>query len=293
MFKYILFNYLRKLGLIFIIAMLPLSLFAQNPVPNPSFENWSAGDPVNWITDNLGGIYTPVTQSTNSHSGTYAARLEVVNFQGVPIFPYIQSTELGFPVSQAYANFTGYYQFDPVVSSNIFTVVVLMKKNGIPVGEGASALTSPQASYTPLNLPINYSSSEIPDTALIILAITDTMSNITPGSTALVDDVELSGTATGIAENGNPQPKRFKLKQNYPNPFNPTTTIEFSIPQAAQVQLVVYNQLGEQVATLVNRNLPAGIHRIAWQAKDFPSGVYFYRIKAGDFSDTKKLILLK
>ena len=64
MFRYILFNYLRKMGLIFLIAILPISLLAQNPVPNPGFENWTAGDPVGWNTNNVLGVFTSVTQSS-------------------------------------------------------------------------------------------------------------------------------------------------------------------------------------------------------------------------------------
>ena len=87
--------------------------------------------------------------------------------------------------------------------------------------------------------------------------------------------------------------QEFQLKQNYPNPFNPTTNIEFSVPQSSDVKLVVYNQLGETVATLVNEHLSAGSYKADWNAEDLPSGIYFYRITAGDFSKTMKLMLIK
>jgi hypothetical protein len=293
MFRYILFNYLQKMGLIFLIAILPISLLAQNPIPNAGFENWTAGDPVGWNTNNVLGVFTPVTQSSNSHSGNFAVQLEVTNFQGLPVFPSIQSGLFGFPVSQAYEHLTGYYQFNPILPSNILSIAVAFRKNGVAIGEGFKFLSTPRANYTQFNVPIIYGSGEVPDTAWIAIAVTDTMSNLTTGSIALIDDLELSGTPTTIADNDNLLPKRFKLEQNYPNPFNPTTTIEFSIPEAAQVQLSIYNQLGEKVANLVNDNLTAGIHRIEWQAKNFPSGVYFYKITAGNFSDIRKMVLLK
>jgi hypothetical protein len=88
-------------------------------------------------------------------------------------------------------------------------------------------------------------------------------------------------------------PQDFRLSQNYPNPFNPSTTIEFSLPQTSHVTLRVYNMVGEEVATLVSRELPVGIHTTHWNASDMSSSVYFYRLQAGDYLDTKKLLLLR
>ncbi|MGD8781991.1 MAG: T9SS type A sorting domain-containing protein [Ignavibacteria bacterium] len=85
----------------------------------------------------------------------------------------------------------------------------------------------------------------------------------------------------------------YSLNQNYPNPFNPTTTIEFALPQNSDVKLVVYDILGRAVANLIDDNLAAGYHRINFNASNLATGVYFYRIKAGDFVSVKKLLLLK
>lgn len=85
----------------------------------------------------------------------------------------------------------------------------------------------------------------------------------------------------------------FKLEQNYPNPFNPSTKIEFSIASAAQVELKVFNILGQEVATLVNESLKAGNHQVTFDASRLATGVYLYRITAGTFVSTKKMLLLK
>jgi len=85
----------------------------------------------------------------------------------------------------------------------------------------------------------------------------------------------------------------YELSQNYPNPFNPTTTITYSVPQNTFVTLKIYNILGSEVAELVNGQVDAGIHRVNFNAYNFNSGVYFYTIKAGNFSETKKLTLMK
>ncbi|MCU0643988.1 MAG: DUF4397 domain-containing protein [bacterium] len=88
-------------------------------------------------------------------------------------------------------------------------------------------------------------------------------------------------------------PTRFELEQNYPNPFNPTTTISFSIPNSEFVKLSVFNTLGQQVATIVNEQLNAGQYKLLFDASNLVSGIYYYRIEAGNFTSTKRLVLLR
>jgi hypothetical protein len=88
-------------------------------------------------------------------------------------------------------------------------------------------------------------------------------------------------------------PSAFALKQNFPNPFNPSTTIQFSIPAAAWVTLRVYDLLGREETTLVNDNLTPGNYTVTWDARDAASGVYFYRLTAGAFVQTRRMLLLR
>ena len=88
-------------------------------------------------------------------------------------------------------------------------------------------------------------------------------------------------------------PKEFSLKQNYPNPFNPSTVIEYSVPSISDVKLVLYNLLGQEIITLVNETKAAGNYKVSLDAGEFTAGVYFYRMQAGFFDQTKKMILLK
>ena len=99
--------------------------------------------------------------------------------------------------------------------------------------------------------------------------------------------------SVGLTEKKSNIPLQFGLKQNYPNPFNPKTNIEFSIPKSEFVTLKVYNILGEEVSTLVSARLIAGRYRYDWNASNVASGVYLYRIQAGDYVDAKKMILLR
>jgi hypothetical protein len=108
--------------------------------------------------------------------------------------------------------------------------------------------------------------------------------------------IELTyGVLTGINndEQINNLPTSYSLVQNYPNPFNPLTKIKFALPKAVQVQLDVFNTLGQKVATIVNDHLNAGVHTVHFNAGNLASGMYFYRIQAGKFMDIKKMILLQ
>jgi hypothetical protein len=89
------------------------------------------------------------------------------------------------------------------------------------------------------------------------------------------------------------QPKRFTLSQNYPNPFNPTTTISYDLPKESFVSLKVFDLLGREVASLVSEEMSAGNHSRQWNTSNVSSGIYFYRLQAGTFTETKKLVLLR
>ena len=88
-------------------------------------------------------------------------------------------------------------------------------------------------------------------------------------------------------------PGKFALYQNYPNPFNPSTTVRYIVPQTAEVTLAVYNMLGERVALLVSNRQVAGSHQALWDASNQVSGVYFYRLRTGEYVGTKKAVLVK
>ena len=99
--------------------------------------------------------------------------------------------------------------------------------------------------------------------------------------------------ATGVSAKTLSVPGTFDLYQNYPNPFNPTTTIQFSIPKLSNVKLKVFDLLGREVATLVNGEMNTGEHEVVFDASRIASGVYFYHLQAGNFTATKKLVLIK
>jgi len=106
-----------------------------------------------------------------------------------------------------------------------------------------------------------------------------------------VDSVHF--TIVGIKDNLESIPSEFALFQNHPNPFNPTTIINYQIPMTSNVELSIYNLLGQKVATLVNKKQQAGSYQVEWDASNFSTGVYLYRLSAEEFTATRKLILMK
>jgi hypothetical protein len=100
---------------------------------------------------------------------------------------------------------------------------------------------------------------------------------------------------TGIlgVQNENDNKLTFRLDQNYPNPFNPSTLIKFSVPDNGRVIMTVYNILGRLVSVPVNGNYSKGSYSVEFKGANLPSGVYFYKLESGGYSDTKKLILMK
>jgi hypothetical protein len=110
---------------------------------------------------------------------------------------------------------------------------------------------------------------------------------------ARIDGVQHGYVVSVTEESFETLPHSFILNQNYPNPFNPTTTIRFEIPQRSYVRLTVYDILGREVNLLVNKVEEAGYRSISFDASNLPSGIYFYRLQAGTFTDVKKMLMIK
>lgn len=147
---------------------------------------------------------------------------------------------------------------------------------------------------------------QIGDTAEVVVALAAAMGNDNLESISLLKKVALSADSsykalvnnlsentTSLSNYNNKQILKFSLEQNYPNPFNPTTKISYHIPKNEYVSLKVYDILGKEVAILVNKNQNSGNYNVNFDASSLPSGIYFYKLQAGNYIDTKKMLLMK
>jgi Secretion system C-terminal sorting domain len=290
------------------IALYQINTFSQE-IPNAGFENWTNGSPDSWYADNVQGFSAfPVTQSTQSHSGSSAAKVEVISNATLGIWPgFMWSASVNyayaFPVSQAYGSLTGFYQYNGA-GQDIADIVIVMSKymtnERIGVGAGEVKIRANTNGYTQFVIPINYPENIQPDSASIYISIGDSTGNeqqADVGGFILVDDLAFGGVV-GVNDKA-PAAESFQLKQNYPNPFNPSTTIEFSVPEESSVELKVYNILGVEVASLASGNYSPGDHKISFNGENLASGIYLAKIiataKADNrtFTKTVKMTLLK
>lgn len=160
----------------------------------------------------------------------------------------------------------------------------------------ASAFTLPPTSRTIVSSNINPATTTSPDVAGFYQSpgtYGGGIAFVGANQNRIFYDGSNISPPVGINQNGTDIPNAFSLSQNYPNPFNPSTRINFAIPKASFVTINIYNTLGQVVGNIISKDLNAGSYSIEWSAADFTSGVYFYRIIAGDFTQTKKMLLVK
>ncbi len=150
---------------------------------------------------------------------------------------------------------------------------------------GVFYITKSDSNWSPLN-------NGLANNSITSLLIIDT--NIFAGTYGVYKfSINQIKTVTAVIDDRINIPSEFLLSQNYPNPFNPTTTINYSVTKESLVRIIVYDALGREVKILVNGEKPARNYRIKFDGSSLSSGIYFYRMQAGDFVETKKLILLK
>lgn len=245
--------------------------------------------------------------STKSTNNTTVVKLYMTNdkaFAGLTIplsfgvpGSNIQCTEIDFTGSRV-AHFIRYPSIDNENKRVLIGLIRALDANVddvLPPGEGLIAT---------LHFSSNNSRPELKLTSWPLSAGKLCFNMVDENGTSLcrkpIKDADIQipvkfGDAEELEES---KPARFKLERNYPNPFNPETVIKFSLAQDSPVTLKVYNILGQVVNTLVDEALPAGEHSVIWngtngQGRDVASGVYFYRIKAGDFESIQKMTLLR
>lgn len=284
---------ISSISLFTILMFIPSFNFAQ--IPNGGFEEWTAGNPNNWLSANISAQLSPipVTKTTLAHSGNYALRADQ-KLQDVFGWATIWAgaDAHGFPINKKYVQMTGYYKCSLVAPGDRFLVLCAITKGGfLGTNLGGGGLTISQSTdvYTKFSIPFTYVANEIPDWSQISFMIGGTS---TIGSYYVIDDLQFEET-TNINFNQNELPKAFKVSQNYPNPFNPSTIIRYELPKTCFVKLSIYDLLGRELITLVNEEKEAGFHETKFDASNSSSGIYYYTLLTESFVESKKLMVLK
>jgi len=277
-----------------LIALLIINGNISAQLLNNSFENWEDGEAVNWLSNDISGDL--VSQSTDAVDGNSSVKLEIGDFAGSGLPVFIISTDLegnGHPVNQKYETLKGYYKLSANGNDQLWISVVMAINDSTALGGGMIYLNVDQTEWTEFTIPILYDeNSPDPQMVYVTIFLLDTAQgtgNI--GSFALIDDLRLEKT-TSVDESID-KIADFKLDQNYPNPFNPSTRISWQASTGSHQTLKVYDIIGNEVAILVDEYKPAGKYSVTFDASSLPSGFYLYKLQAGSFVQTRKMILLK
>jgi hypothetical protein len=286
-----LFALFIALGLV-LSAPLPPSLQAQNLLSNPGFENWTDEFPDDWFAPNIPPMLVPVTPSTNSHSGEYAAKCEVVAWMDTVFGGWVMQ-KAGAPGSAFTCDF--YYLFEGT-GTDWAWVEVALYSGELPVGVWVDSLQF-AASYTHhAGVAEVEQGQPDADSAVVMLG----MWGDQVGSYALFDDVSL--TAGVLVEDGegglHPEGDGgSRILWAAPNPFGEHVSVEYALGRPASVSVRVYAVTGQLVSVLVQGPEAAGVHRAVWDGRDLrgsrvADGIYFLRLEAGEEVDSHKLVVL-
>lgn len=268
------------------------------------YDGFETGDFSKW-NDHVGAVIS----NTYKHSGNYSAKFETGgnemkivknnssnNYVRIEFYVYI--TYWGSPLSSGYLHIGGngwvwFWQLYNVNYSYFYNC------NHVKMGT--------YTQYCPMNY-WNHIILEKRSTGYVYAWIngaqyldglnvgTCSISDITLGKsmyiTLYIDDVNINYT-TDIKPISSEIPSKYFMFQNYPNPFNPVTYIKFDIPENEFVTIKVFDMLGHEVKILVNEKLNAGSYKVDWNASEYPSGVYFYRLQTDNYTEVKKMTLIK
>ena len=283
-----------KKHLLIVIACVAMSsvkcAYAQNPVPNPGFENWTAGEPDMWSTSNITGAVTNVTQTTPPHTGAYAVKGDVASLFGSMYSPLLVSANAGsngFPISQSYGTFSFYYKFNKAGADEFFGGAALYDVNGNAVADAAQNFTASALSYTLATVPFYYLGTN-PVSAVITFIVSDSAGSAALGSYFVVDDVSFSGTV-GIND---VRADNYGIEKVSPNPANGSTFIYYSLPGNGDVLFELTDLAGRKYNTITLKAETKGAHKVELNTAAIPAGYYFLAMKTDDAHAVAKVMVV-
>jgi hypothetical protein len=274
-----------QLNFLLYLFLIPLVCFSQ--VVNGSFETDGNPSLENWIIlCNDGESF----EDAPSGGGSWCLRLLPGNFQGC--YPRIAEQILTDLSNGDILETSVWVRQDEQKSSStrVYLKVFDSEKTTF-----LSIDSTTSKEWTKL-MVVDTLSIDEGDSASIILDSGITSGPDILGRYSYFDLVEIKkkGQIHAFIDNAkNLSVKEFKLDQNYPNPFNPSTTIKYALPRSEHVTITLYNTLGQKIETLVNTPMPIGQYQVEFNGQNLPSGIYFYRLEAGEYVQTRKMLLVR
>ena len=304
--------------IICLLILLTANKSLAQEIPNGDFEEWLTClcDPPYWNTNNL---YPPpleciqISPGFPPYSGDFCIEGMVDSCTELAALfpPLIQSYEI--PLNSKPEALHGFYKYFPI-SDDLFTASIKLYSNNSLIGEGLFKSDQLVTNFSEFIVNIEYYNNDIPDIAIIKFTIDSSLidNKLHQGSIWYIDYLTF-GPLSSLGSDKIAGISSFILSQNYPNPFNPSTKIKFTIPaglnplmggdeRGGLVTLKVYDVLGNEIATLINEEKPAGEYEVEFNShsglpsgkvRNLPSRVYFYQLRSGNFVETKKMILLR
>ncbi len=288
---------MRLLSLCLFVTLFSSLSFSQ--IPNGGFENWATDpdsnyNPAGWQTTNSYPLVN-VERYSPGCMGNYAVKVKTLN----PGFPYpgIAILEAAYNFSQTPSSISVCMRSNIMPGDQAFLIVGLMHGDSVIALQDSCTfrIDTTISQFVCRTFPLRIQSNLVPDSLIVIVA--SGLGSGQVGTELIIDELIFGTCATSVSLN-EILAGSFSLHQNYPNPFNPSTTIEYEIPKPGKVELDIYNVLGQHVAKLLSGEQAPGRHSAVWNGQNnggsqVSGGVYLYRLHAGSYIETKKLILLK
>ena len=243
---------------------------------------------IGWGTNNSriyhGGWKGPITYTTIAASNQFGFAIEN-NFTGYALC--LSSTPSQLPLEK-----TTDCGLNWIISSYNPPSISYTIKNAPTIGTFEYWIGGNQGIYYSSNGGVNWSTQFTVTGIIYTISMVSVQCGWAGSSTGDILKYT-SPHPIGIINKQNQKPESFSLSQNYPNPFNPTTNVKYQIAKSGNVKIIVYDFLGKEVTVLVNEYKPAGYYEVEFNASNLASGLYFYELKSGTFSETRKMILMK
>lgn len=272
---------MKKITTIF-LSLMSTSLIAQ--IPNPSFENWSGGNPVGW-TDGNSILPGTTTQSNTAHAGSSSCSLNNVGGLGGFVVTGSYASTLYFPITGNPGAVNGWYQLT-VVSGEGISVTVGTKSGSSTNGAGTYSGTTSTAVWKQFSACVHISSGTA-DSCTINIQLTGSPTHT--GAFLLVDDLSIGScipSADGVDEIGHD----VKLEPSYPNPASTICNVIFSLPNDGKVNVELYDISGRKVMDLLqNTEMTSGRYKIPVDVSNLASGMYIYRVTVDGQTYSQKL----